>query len=165
MKEINFKNSVEYLNKLRSTFYIMVGIPLVLFLLIYLVFRENMYTAIYPEMPTAIIKILAALFVIAAILSFIYYFRELPQVRNRKTLKEKLAQYYRLCNYKFGMLLIISMLNLICYFLSGHVLLAGVYILLLIMFALNNPSYYNVVGNLKLRKEEREIMKNNSIIA
>ena len=164
MKQISFKSSVNYLNKLRGVFYIMVGIPLTIFLVLYLLFRQNTYTSIYPNMPEFLINILAVIFIIAGITSFIFYFKKLPFAQKASTLRAKLEQYYQICYYKFSMLLVISILNLFCYFLTAHTFFAGVYILHLIMFALNNPSYYNVVGNLKLKKEEREILKNNSII-
>lgn len=165
MKHISFKNSVDYLNKLRGVFYILVGIPLTIFLVLYLIFRQHTFTAYYTTMSDLLIKILASTFLLAGLSSFIFYFKKLPAARNGSSLRNKLEQYYLICITKFSWLMVVSLLNLTFYFLTSHAFFAGVYILLLIMFALNNPSYYNVVGNLKLKKEEREIMKNNSAIS
>ncbi len=165
MKPKNFNNAVNYLNQLRGLFYIFVGIPLVIFVVVFLLYRGNTFEPIYEGLSLKTIQILCALLVLAGGLAFIYYFKNLPKAKQGQNLREKLTVYYQICFVQFSILSFISIIDLLLFFLSGHKLFAGAYVLLLIMLSLNNPSYYNVVGNLKLLKEERDIMKNNKNIA
>ena len=165
MKTKKFTNTSEYLNLLRGIFYIFVGIPLFIFIIIFFLYRSNNFEPIYDGLSPEIVQLASLILIILGALAFIYYFRHLPKARKGKNLREKLNVYYSVCFTQFAMISVVSIIDLILFFVSGHKLFAGVYILLLIMLALNNPSYYNVVGNLKLLKEEREIMKNNKNIA
>jgi|GEM_PF-4346480 len=164
MEPKKFTNSVTYLNQLRGLFYVMVGIPLTLFIIVFLLYRSNTFEPIVPTFPQNMVMILSVALVIAGTLAFLYYFKNLPSAKKGANLRAKLTVYYKICYVQFALLSLISVADLVLYFLSGHKLFAAVYILLLIMLALNNPSYYNVVGNLKLLKDEREIMKKNGVI-
>jgi hypothetical protein len=143
----------------------MVGIPLMIFIVLFFLYKSNTFAPLYSAFPANLVIALAVIIILAGISAFLYYFKKLPAARNGVNLREKLTVYYRICFVQFTILSIVSVTDLGLYLISGHKLFAGVYILLLIMLALNNPSYYNVVGNLKLLKDEREIMKNNLKIA
>lgn len=164
MEPKKFTNSVAYLNQLRGLFYFMVGIPLTLFIVVFLLYRSNTFEPILSSFPQNLVVVFSIVLITLGSLAFLYYFKKLPSAKKGENLRVKLTVYYKICYVQFALLSMISVVDLTLYFLSGHKLFAAVYILLLIMLALNNPSYYNVVGNLKLLKDEREIMKKNSVI-
>ncbi|MBX2840584.1 MAG: hypothetical protein KTR26_02340 [Flammeovirgaceae bacterium] len=161
MKEFNFKNAAEYLSKLRSTFYIMVGFPLPVFLYVYFVSRENNYDPLLKAIPDILLISIPILCFGMAAFAYIVFFKRLKISREITDLREKLTHYYVISLHKFIWLEVASVVNVLIYFLSGNIVFAGLYIAMLILFAMNNPNYFSVVGDLRLSKAEKEIMKQN----
>ncbi|WP_020531394.1 hypothetical protein [Flexithrix dorotheae] len=164
MKELNFKNASEYLSKLRSTFYIMVGFPLPVFLYVYFASRENNYSPVLKAIPDYLLVSIPVVCFGMAAFAYIAFFRKLKVSRTISDLREKLTHYYTISLNKFIWLEVASVVNVLIYFLSGNIVFAGLYIAMLILFAMNNPNYFSVVGDLRLSKTEKEIMKQNMTI-
>ncbi len=159
-----FNNAVDFLNRLRSTFYIMVGIPLLVFLAVYLSSREGSYPVLWPSIPAFLLYMVPAVCLLVCVYAYLIYYKELRQIRKLPSLQQKLQQLFALDIKKFWLLEGATILTLLLYVLSAHTVFAGLYIVMLILFAMNNPSYYNVTGDLKLSKEERSVMRNNKPI-
>jgi len=159
-----YTRPVDFLNRLRTVFYVMVGWPMFVFLAIYLTNRKHIYPVLLEEPPTWAMGALAVLCIAMTVYAYILYYGQLKQIRKLPQLREKLNTLYNLDIRKFWILEVATTLNLILYVLSAHTAMAGLYIVMLVGFAMSNPSYYNVVSDLKLPKAERDIMRQNQQI-
>ena len=156
-----YKTPSDYLNKLRTLFYTMVGLPMFVFLGVYLTNRKNEYPILFAEPAAWLMGTVAVLCLLPAIYAYVLYYGELKKLRKLPSLREKLDGLYRLNLKKFWILETVTVLNLSVYVLSAHPAMAGLYVVMLVSFAMSNPSYYNVVSDLRLPKPERDIMRNN----
>ncbi|MDW7695604.1 hypothetical protein R9C00_26545 [Flammeovirgaceae bacterium SG7u.111] len=164
LKLTSFTYPSDYLNKLRSVFYLMVGAPMGIFLILFMAAKKG---SLEPQLPSLSPTLQIAIPIICGLgvsLTYLRYFKQLKKVRQSESLKQKFITFYGLKAQTFTLLVIFTLLSLLGYWLTAHVLFAGLYITLLVLFAMNNPSYHNVVGELKLNKEQREAFKTNQPI-
>ncbi|MEH0158522.1 hypothetical protein V6R21_31000 [Limibacter armeniacum] len=156
-----FETPVDFVNKLRAVFYIMVGVTLPIFLFTYLKSRNGEFEPSFPELAEQLKYIVPILCGINSIIAYWLYEKRIRAARELPSLRIKLEEVLRGSFYKFAMLETTTILTIVAYLLTGHILFAGVYIGMLILFAMSNPTVYSVIADLRLPKKEAEIMKGN----
>jgi len=149
----------EFVNRLRSIFYIMVGIPLIFFVILYLKFRQSGLHGFDADIEPIFLYVIPMICIGDAIFAYILYNRKLKMARQRNELIEKLEILFKGNLLKFALLEGSTILALVIYYLTSHILYAGIYIVMLILFAMSNPTVYSIINDLKLPKEQSNAMK------
>ncbi len=158
-----YQYPAEYINKLRSTFYLMVGLPLPVFLYVYFNVRNGSYQSFFNGHIAA--WFFWALGVTCLLLSLVAYGRyskELKQIRETKApIPHQLESLIVASRHKYLWLELATVVCVLVYVLTGHIVFAGLYVVMLILFAMSNPSVHSVSTDLRLSKEERRRLINN----
>lgn len=151
-------NLSEYLNVLNIIFYLTVGIPLILFCIVYLKFQgqggllpttaENFYFLLHVFIPVLI--------VITIIFAYAYYRKQLKQKHLKVSLTEKLLFFYQISVNKYIILCIANMLAVVGLYLSGEQFFAALYAITLVVFSFSRPTPLRIIKDLKLNKDEQK---------
>lgn len=155
----SFKTPSEAVNKLRTMFYIMVGVSIPIFLYIYLESKNNTFDASFPELKDTLQYIVPVLCAISSIGAYWSYEKRIRKARKLKDLKQKLVEVLKGSFYKFIPLEVTTLIAVLAYFLTGHIIFAGIYIGMLILFAMSNPTIHSVISDLRLPKSEVLLMR------
>lgn len=158
-----FNYPAEYINKLRGIFYIMVGLPLPVFLVVYLTLRDGTYSPPLQEWtPAWLLWGISILCLVLCAVGYIQFSKETKKIRGLKApIQEQLDQLISASRNKFLCLELATIINLIVYVLLGHTLFAGLYVAMLILFSMSNPTVHSVSTDLRLPKEEKRKLINN----
>lgn len=162
--EISFGNGVGFLTKLRASFYALVCFPLLAFLLLYLGFKKGTLTPLVPAALPVFYNVLPVLTAVLMPAIYWFYFARLKKVRAISPLRAKLSHYFRLKAVKFILLGAIGLLQLAAYWMTGHPVFAGLYMLVFVLTVLNNPSLFTMLNDLKPGKVEEMVLRNNEDI-
>lgn len=151
-------NSYEYFNTLTLVFYLMVGMPLIFFVLIYLQYEE-----VGGLQPTENIAWLPHILLPAGVLMSVYfayslYKKQLHQ-RQASTFQEKLRAFHEASLYKYGMLSLSNFLAIIGMYFMGEQIFAGLYAISLVVFSLNRPTHHRITKDMQLSKDEQQWLR------
>ena len=157
---------VQRFQRLSNLFYLMVGLPLLAFAWIYLnmatlnppVFFEHPVYAWFWHLP--VLLVMAGLTVGA----YLWHRRQLKNYfsfagKEQADLEEKMEVFYRVSMGKYLMLTGAVLLAVLSLYLSGHggyTALCGV---LLLIFSVSRPTPQRLGRELRLKKEEKETVK------
>jgi hypothetical protein len=151
----------DYINQLRAIFYMMVGGPLIFFVVVYFLNRGRHASDFDPEMHTIFMYIVPLFCIFHAIVAYWMYEQRLRKARKQSTLQDKLKEVLQGSIVKFAILEGATLLTLVVYLLTNHILYAGFYIVMLILFAMSNPTVYSVTNDLRLSQNEAERLHRN----
>lgn len=157
------KNTKEYFNTLNIIFYLLVGVPLMLFCILYLKFegqgglqqtaQGNFSFFLHALIPLTTLACIAG--------AYVYYRKSRKQVKPETPLREKLLFFYRISMIQYGILFAANMLPVIGLYLSGEQLFPALYAVALVAFSINRPTIHRLIKALRLNKEERHIIIHN----
>lgn len=157
------KNTTEYLNTLNIIFYLIVGVPLMLFCILYLKFegqgglqqttQGNFNFFLHALIPLITLACIAG--------AYVYYRKSRKQVKQKAPLKEKLLFFYRISLIQYGILFAANMLPVIGLYLSGEQIFPALYAIALVAFSINRPTLHRIIKALRLNKEERHNLIHN----
>ncbi|WPP49410.1 hypothetical protein [Catalinimonas niigatensis] len=151
-------NSYEYFNTLTLVFYLMVGMPLIFFVLIYLQYEE-----VGGLKPTESIMWLPHIVLPVGVLICLYFAYSLyaKQLRQRQAsaFREKLRAFHEASLYKYGLLSLANFLAIIGMYFMGEQIFAGLYAIALVVFSLNRPTHHRITKDMQLSKEEQQWLR------
>ncbi|NLR93106.1 hypothetical protein [Flammeovirga agarivorans] len=157
-----FKDPFDMINKLRIVFYGMASISVPFALVWYLQNKEaGNIDPFLPAFGNTVIGGVTAVILLVAIAVYSKYNKQLKEIRKEPSLPYRLSLLLRAQFYKFIPLAISPIVVAILYRLTLEPLLFGVYILSMVLFAMSNPSVHNVISDLRLNKNDKEVMLNN----
>ena len=142
----------------------MLGIPLIFFVILFLKYREGVVLGDYAVLYDAFKVVVPFFCILTSGVAYLLYFQLLKKARKETTLRLKLQQLFNANIVKFALLEGATVFVLLAYFLTGHPLFAAFYVFMLILFGMSNPSIYSLMTDLKLPKKEADIMRENRII-
>lgn len=151
-------NAYEYFNTLTVVFYLMVGIPLVFFILIYLHYEKagGLHA-------TESMQFLPHLLLPLGLLASVYFaysvYKSQLRQRQASTFKEKLKTFHEAALYKYALLSLANFLAVIGMYLTGEQLFAGLYAIALVVFSLNRPTHRRIAKDMRLSKEEQQWLR------
>lgn len=159
---------VPELEKLTNLFFLMVGVPLVAFAWIYLNLKTInphdifMVPAFRPYLHAGILLLSLAIAVLAVI-QYRHRFTGLePDTSEQEGVKESLnekVQIFKEASLKKYVLFTISTLIIIGgFYLSSEETYGAAYSILLILYSINRPTPERLVKDMRLKKEERELV-------
>lgn len=154
--------------KLNNLFYLMVGLPLLVFTWIYLNLK-TISTWRYFEDPTAGIFLhglilFGALYLL--VFAFLRYRRDFTALEASKgaseqseNLEEKTERFFQASIRKYLMLTGSTILVIVGFYLSAEAFYAAIYSILIIAFSINRPTSDKMAKDMRLKKEERQTLK------
>lgn len=160
-KPPKYEKPFELVNRLRTIFYIMVGIPLALFLSIYFPNRLDTLQQSGQDLPVFWLAVMPACCLLATALAYLNYYKKLKKLRKESAIKTQIDRFFSAKVEKFIYLEGITLLVLCVYFFNHHALYAGLYMLMLILFAMNNPTIFSLIDALRLPLEKAAALREN----
>ena len=156
----DFKDGLDFIGKLRNVIYILIGIPLIVFVVLYLkLIRNNVFKGFFSEEVDIAINIAFTLIIIADVIyAYTLFNKKLKNARTAESLKDKLKGYYRASILKFSIMEAAVLLSLIGLFLTANNLFTGIFIAFIFIYSINSPNIYKVMKDLRLNKESRKLM-------
>ncbi|MGB3180134.1 MAG: hypothetical protein WBB45_02010 [Cyclobacteriaceae bacterium] len=162
---MKYEKLSDYLQKADLIFQALAGLPLLVFVFFYLRYYDGTLRApMYSDEigPVAGIAVLALVLQAAGLM---IYEKKVAHARERNTLREKLDGFYKAALTKYVLMSLGCLVVGVGYYLTGHQLLVATYMVALIAYTVNRPTIHRVIRKLKLKKEDREILKANEPIA
>ncbi len=157
---IEYKTGEDFYNKMHFRFNALIALSLLPFSLVFLELKDNQFS-------TAIITgNIAYVLCFTAIVAIIYYtylsFQEVKffkkNVDKSSFLREKLNLYYRIYIKHFVILCSFEVLITGLLYLTEFNILIVCYVPILVLLSLNRPTLKTIIEQLKLSKEEQEVM-------
>jgi hypothetical protein len=156
MKEIRdqkFANEDAMYQLLNLIFYAMVGVPLVIFLYLYLEIKDGKFIADSPDEDLhQVLVILVLIFcLINVALSFFVYRKYVKSTDSALPLIEKLQIFYKASVIKFSFMEAATISILIGLFLTAEQIYIVLYLVLLLLFSLSRPTPYKFRKDMKIK--------------
>lgn len=162
---MNYDNGYEYVAKIRERFYAIIALPLLAFFALYFVYyKKLMAPLVADETALLIMKLALASMFVGAAIAYYFFFQQLKPVKELPTLREKLDGLMAVSIKKFIILSITTAVVVSFYALTGTKIMAGLCVLMVVALGMSHPHLLTVFGDLKLKKAERNIFKNNEQI-
>ena len=157
---MKFSNSQEFLNKLQVQLNLLIALPMLILIYFFLRIENNTYNPhILTEDSLYILRIgVLFLIIILVILGLISFSRQVNSLNPEMPLRDKLELFFSASltrSYLFEISTLISLTGLI---LSGEQIYVGYYTICLVAFSITYPTLHRINQQLKLKKEDREII-------
>lgn len=152
-RDKKFENEDALYNVLNLIFYAMVGVPLIIFLYLYLEIKDGTFVAeSADEDLNMVLHILIPLFGLINIgLAYIFYRNVIKDVQSTAPLREKLKKFYTASLMKYSFLSAATFLSLIGLFFTAQLIYVGFYLFVLLIFSLNRPSPFRFRRDMKIK--------------
>ncbi|MGK7397765.1 MAG: hypothetical protein ACNS62_24540 [Candidatus Cyclobacteriaceae bacterium M3_2C_046] len=159
--KVSFHDSQDYLNKLRNRIYILIGIPMVAFVLVYLQMEKEgkVFFDLNSTIHRVVSILLPTLVVVIAGYAFYQYRNQLKQVKDQHGLKRKLEDMFQLIYQMFFLFQIAAMLSIAGLILTGDKIYTLFYVIILFVSSIYNPSWSRISKSLQLNQEEKDILR------
>ena len=160
LKGTEFKDGLDFIGKVRNVIYILIGIPLIVFVILYLnLIRNKVYEGLLSEEFTLVVKIVFTLLIIGDVIyAYVLFNKKLKGARAKDDLKIKLEKYYHAVVLKFSIMEAAVLLSLIGLLLTADNLFTGIFVAFVFIYSINSPNIYKVMRELRLDKESRKSM-------
>jgi len=153
-------NAYEYFNTLTLVFYLMVGIQLLFFVVVYLQYQAAGGLTATENWQLLPHVLLPAATVVSILLAYRVY-RNQIEARDPSTFKEKLRTFHECSVYKYGLLDLANFLPVLGMYLTGEQIFAGLYAIALVVFSLNRPTISRITKDMQLTKQEQTWLTSN----
>ena len=159
--KIAFKTGEDFYHKLQLVFNAIIALPLIPFALIYLDIQEGGEAVAFISAKLAFVLqwVLPALAGGMAYLGHQHHKHQLPTVFEAANLRAKLGHYYKIQLIKylyFGAGLLISVAG---YYLTRHNVFVVAFVFLLVLLSIGRPTLKKIIADLRLNKEEAEVLQ------
>jgi hypothetical protein len=151
-------NAYEYFNTLTMVFYLMVGIPLLFFVILYLQYQEAGGLQVTDNWELIPHVLIPAATVASIVMAYRLYKNTLTQ-RSPKAFREKLRTFHEVSIYKYGLLDLANFLPVLGMYLTGEQIFAGLYAVTLVVFSLNRPTHSRISKDMDLSQQEQQWLR------
>lgn len=152
-----FSENEQELNNLNIIYYAMVGLPLLAFLYLYLNVNDGQVfiEPLEAETEKIILIILPVICLMAIGFAFISYGKKISSANDLAKLDEKMKFFIRASITKYAAMEFASLVAVLGYFLTTHIIFTTIYVAILLLFSVNRPTKYRVKKDLRLKQDER----------
>ncbi len=163
-KPLPFQKPMEFVNHVRMIFYGMVGTPLVGFIFLYFYYRENDLHNYGQDISLFWLAILPVIILSIAAFAYLQYGKRLKEARPLTRMRERLHVVFQGTMEKFILLELATLIVIAAYYVNHHILYAGLYMVMLILFAMSNPTIFSLINDLRLPRDQAAAMRQNHTI-
>lgn len=150
---MNFISISQYLNKLQILFFVLLMVPLLVFIALYFFFPDNPV-----ETRTELLIITPFAAFVDFILGMTISNKKIKSVRNAQGLGAKLDKYFEITIVRYSFLASVGLVLGLGFYFTGSDLFSALYLLHLLLSAMYWPSAARVCNELMLRGDEREMV-------
>lgn len=154
-------NGKAYFQRIQNVAYLCLGLPLVLFIYLYLESSVDELTEIIPF--SYHVSLFVPVFLICVILIY-WGMKKYRLLINRaitiKKLREKLMLYQKASAIRFTTYGVSALLIAFGFYLTNYQPFAILFGVMIVFFSINNPNTRKIVNELRLKKPEKEIILN-----
>ncbi|MCG8477176.1 MAG: hypothetical protein MI784_17045 [Cytophagales bacterium] len=160
--KIKFNNCKEFLDKLNTLVYAIVGLPLLLFSVVYLKQKDGKLPAILSsgEYLPYLTGLLVALTLVFLVWGYVFYKKEMKAARETQDLRTKLDKLAQATFKKFILFFISLNLAVLGLLLTAEKYYSGLFVFVLIFISISNPSQHRILRDLRLNKEDGQKILN-----
>jgi len=157
---LKFTNSQEFLNKLQLFINVSIAIPMLAFIVLFLRIENKTYNPDFlSEALVFYLRFVVFAGVIALVISGILIFnKKRDKLATSMTIREKLEIYYSASITRSYYFLIATIIALIGLTLTAEQFYVIYYTICLVAFSMTYPTIYRINRQLRLNREEREII-------
>lgn len=157
---MEFKGVEGFLHQLTNIFYGIVGLPLLMFIIIYLqISSGEMDVSRFQEFYNGYIALLLWLLTGALVVYTVWLTRQsLQQLPREMKLKGRLILFRQIYIRHYLLLGLASIVALLAYLLSGEVMYAGLFMIVIIMLSITRPTTFRIAKDLNLKGEEKDFV-------
>ncbi len=157
---VNFKNGQDFLNKLQLVTNIFIAIPLVGFIYLFLKIANQTYDPdlLTPEILVLLRVSIFMLVIIIVSLGIVAFNRQVKSLNPEMHLRDKLELYYSAATTRSILIEVASLIVLLGYALSAEEVYVAYYAICLIGFSLSYPTLLRIANQLRLKREDRELL-------
>jgi protein-S-isoprenylcysteine O-methyltransferase Ste14 len=144
----------------RSTIVMLVALPV--FGIIYLFFESGKKLMEVPEISELLVWVLASICGVGLILQYFLFSQKIKLTFEKDELLEKVKIYSQATNQRYLILLLASLVSSIGLLLSKNPVFTLFFAIVLVFFSLAKPTPDRLARLMKLKKEERELIRDAS---
>lgn len=157
---LKFKNSQEFLNRLQMSVNILIAIPMMIFIYFFLRIENQSYqpdlldagVLFYMRIGILLVTLILVIFGIVA------FRRQVETINPEILLRDKLEFYFAASMTRSWIFEIATLVTLIGLITSAEEVYVAYYTMTLVGFSITYPTTHRIMRQLKLKKEEREIL-------
>ncbi len=158
----NPQTPYEVLNRLRIFFFALLSGPLLFFAITYLVYKSGNYSPALPDLGKEALLSITLICLGSLVIAHALYYKQKKLFRNDIIpLKERLIMLFKGRVIQYAIMEGGCLLSAIGFFISGLPAMQALYLSMLIVMGLSNPTIFNMMNDLKLSKEEANILRKN----
>lgn len=157
---LKFTNSQEFLNKLQLFINIFIAMPMLAFIVLFLRIENKTYTPDFLD-EALIFSMRFIVFVGVAglvALGVLFFNKERNKVDASMTIRDKLEIYYSASVTRSYYFLVATIISLIGLALTAEQFYIIYYTICLVAFSMTYPTIYRINRQLRLNREEREVI-------
>jgi hypothetical protein len=157
---LKFANSQEFLNKLQLQVNLMIALPMLVLIYFFLRIENGSYAPdILPEETIFYLRIgVIFLVIVLVVLGFVSFKRSIDTLNPEMHLRDKLELYFSASITRSAIFEAATIISLAGLILSGEQVYVGYYTICLVAFSVTYPTLPRINQQLKLKKNEREII-------
>lgn len=144
----------------RSTIVMLVALPV--FGIIYLFYESKKKLMDVPEIPEFLVWLLASICVVGLILQYLLFGQKIKLTFVKDELLEKVKIYSQATNQRYLILLLASLVSSLGLLLSKNPVFTLFFAIVLVFFSLAKPTPDRMARLMKLKKEDRELIRDAS---
>ena len=158
-------NINQYLKAIKILFLAMLMAQILFLVVSILVIFQTSLVGTNKELSKILLIVSTACILIGVYISNTLSRKKIAELRGSKSLLEKLQGYRTILIIKYALLEAPSFLTIVSYLLTGNTSFLLLAFLIIVVFAMNNPTKDKLIFDLELNREEQEILNNpNSFI-
>ena len=146
--------------ELLSTIVMLVALPV--FGIIYLFFESGKKLVEVPETPEFLVWILASICFVGLIFQYLRFSQKIKLTFERSELVEKVKTYCQATNQRYLILFVVSLISSTGLLLSKNPVFTLLFAIALVFFSLAKPTPDRMARLMKLKKEEKELIRSAS---
>jgi len=141
----------------RSTIVMLLALPV--FGVIYLFFESGKKLMDVPEISEALVWILASICAVGLIIQYFQFGKKIKLTFGKDELLEKVKIYSQATNQRYFILLLASLVSSLGLLLSKNPVFTLLFAIVLVFFSLAKPTPDRMARLMKLKKEDRELIR------
>lgn len=141
---------------------ILIALALPVFGAVYLYFNSGNLNWDLPELPGFVLWVLAGINVAALVIQYLLFHRKIALTFKESELENKAKIYLSATNQRFLILFLVSLLTSVGLLFFQHPIFVLIFAVTLTFFSLGKPSPDRMARLMKLKKEDRELIRDAS---